>query len=235
MKNVDTNSGAPEAKDKAFLVEGIELDKIEFKAITDGLGFHQNREAGVGPRNLPLKSSIKRTERTQWQNPGKGELAAFYNPTANTASAKVQAPIAPVILPEAKMEIRFAAWLMDFGIILCSFMALLTVLFFFSGLSLSQLESALKLNEFLVYLPLVFSFFYILYFTILDATNKGSFGKSFFGLKLVLEDGNKTPNISVALLRSLVTLSSIIFLGLPTLLDFQDHLGNSKVVAQKRT
>lgn len=120
------------------------------------------------------------------------------------------------------------AFLLDLAVVV-SFVAISVLLIIqLSGLDSAVIIRSFKGIEALGYVSLIFSLYFLLYFSIFDLG--ASPGKSIFNLKVVKNNSRSELSLKDSSLRSLISLLSIVTLFLPLLLDFQGRLTETKVV-----
>ena len=223
-----------------------EIMDIEFKAINEGLGFHQNMEK-IRKERLNISRPARKIENNldnmlqprsyntiQNSSSDKADLNVFYKtPVIGPMDKVTEKPLIKQSVVEAKLEVRMLAWLLDFVVIFGMILVITALLLLFSGLSVNYLKSILSKNDIIFYSIFIFSSMYLFYFTIMDATSKSSLGKSLFDIRLTSKEDNVEYGLISTLLRAFVTLISIFLIGLPVLLDFQDLLSGTKVVSIK--
>ncbi|MBF0297268.1 MAG: RDD family protein [Oligoflexia bacterium] len=178
-------------------------------------------------------------------------------PMSSTATSN--APVASMPIPGAvplsmplNKGIQFLAFAIDISIILLTEFITIAVFFFILRLhfpisvilrplqDLLMVPTILNLHTFFlsldisvfIYFSAIFLIYYFFYFGFLDLTKRGTIGKSIFKLKLVSTNNNKNKSleIHIALLRSVVVLSSTLALCLPLFFDFQGKLSGSKLI-----
>ena len=225
------------------------FDEMDFKPVTEGLGFHHEEtkksftKSAIVPRNV---SGVSIASSNQVSNLGisnpdiqkhisnnansREELNAFYSATKSNEIDNVQKVdiVKEVVeLVVASKLLQFVAWSIDLLLISSTVLFTTVMLAFVSGIEIQVLIKLVSMKEMLFFTGSLFIIFYLLYFTILDLAT--SPGKSLLGIYLIKED-NTNVRVINTFLRSLVTLLSMITLGLPSLIDFQGKLSDSKVV-----
>ncbi len=227
-----------------FSDEIDDLDNFNFKPINEGLGFHREKKEikrkpivrrGLGPvaaRNQPLPdhNSLR-------QGPAQGhagELTAFYNSSVkqdNSFTLKKENKIEVSQLQRkevlASLPLQIAAWLVDIILISLAMALTLWTLALASGLETSLLTKMMIEREVLFYVISLFIIYFLLYFSVLDLV--GTFGKTLVGIRLYTT-GGQPLRIKHTFIRSLVTLTSFIAIGLPLLMNFQGRLSETKVL-----
>ncbi len=210
---------------------GFNFDNIEFKAMTNGLGFHQDKK-----KNNFKKSSVKSvSHHPTIINPTENQvqrssLDSFYK---DRSSKKITSPI-PAKYNDVKKEIssvgilvQFSAWVVDVFFI-SLFVALTFILFAItSGFQLKVVLELVTSFEIILFGLGMFSLYYLLFFSILDLS--ASPGKQLLGIKVESLNG-KRVSLKNTTIRALVTLVSVFVLFFPLLLDFQGKISDTKLV-----
>lgn len=227
---------------------GPELfDDIDFKLLSDGLGFHHGNKAEevvktatrtmversttmakVLPRPSHPFEQHRLDSRSENLAPAteyvQNDLALFYK---NQAAPVVEAPvemIKPIII--AGKPLRLAAFLVDCIIVasLCVItiqaVSMMTGLRFWDELFAMDSLTASSLG-------VLFSSYFLLYFTILEKFQGRSLGKDIFGITLSAE---RNLPMTTYFARALLTLLGFLSLGLTNYVDLQGKVTNTKVV-----
>ena len=210
------------------MLDEFDLDSYKLKPINKGLGFHEKEQVRWTTRSSLKTNLEKRLER---ENPVEemDSLKAFYSMPRTDIKRMSKKKIPKK--KEAEASLQFSAWLLDVifvGIIVC-----VTVLGF--GLSAYVVDRAslemvivvLTRMDGLVGVGVLFGITYLLYFTYADITS--SLGKKFSGIKLVAKSG-KALTSRMTLVRSLITIFSLVLLGIPILFDMQGKLSDTKII-----
>jgi hypothetical protein len=186
-----------EKNDRTELFEDMDIDKVRFRPLTKGLGFHPKEEFKLN----------------------------HVKPTHRPVPVKIQDAIKkPLILRKkkvekkavvAKMKTRFQAFCVDLLILLC--VTGLTFFFLILGANLKTqvLVKILGLSDILPFAIGLFTLYFLLYFSILDLT--ATVGKSLLGIKVRLKNRGR-PKLEETFFGALFSLFSLMFLGLPTCL-----------------
>ncbi len=216
------------------------LDEIEFKPITKGLGFHKDKKAvSIGHRNLeretlPTQKSNKISDMgasTTTQG-----LQKFYSSSQTSIHQDIRINTVPkthkkkkkiVSYESATIGETFIAYIVDlfliFGLLGITFLLLSRAV----GIGPLDIVSLLPMKQGYVYLSLLFSIFYLFYFTVLDMN--ASPGKSLMGIRVLTIKG-KRVEMRHTFTRSLVALLSLPLLCLPLAFDIQGKLSDTKLV-----
>lgn len=237
--NLESTSSKKPAlpKEDDFLMEDF-----DFKPITSGLGFHQSKPADVKPvftdRTIPMQTSAAplprsapKKEMTVYQN----DLSMFYNqPQNNTLPAQPVVTEAPSIEESfrvAERSLRISAYLIDLSFILSVLAMVVTVMARTINMDLLEVWSAYP-QEITPLVAILFTGFYLIYFSVFEKSPGSTIGKNTFSLKVV--DANHGPlTFSALMLRTFITLANFISLGLFSYFDLQNKVTNSKVIKVK--
>lgn len=190
----------------------IDLDDFDFRPVTKGLGFHHEKSI-----SSPAKAKAKRAVRPRVNRAELGN-------SASRSSILKELP-KKIIKKEksARLGVQLTGFAFDMALIFCLQFSLN-----FIFVKVAKLDSIAHLLEFTVIEQSVFLIFiYLFYFTIFDIT--GSPGKRIFSMSLK-NTLNKKLTMSQTLIRAVVTLVSLLLLGMPSLFDFQGKLSDTKLV-----
>ncbi|MDC1173854.1 RDD family protein [Bacteriovoracaceae bacterium] len=235
-----TQHDVNEAIEIKFNIDEFDLENYEFKALNQGLGFHKDQK-NVEPAKKSLIEGTKQVEKPNFkkatspssQQPRREQLLeemALPSIMKSMATERVKSAPRERKLKLASENDRSFAFVTDFIIV-----GLMTLSFYVTSLSLTGVELAnLFLKTNLIwsapFLITIFCFFFMMYFSLLDAD--GTIGKRLFSLRLV-KLNSKKPDSSDCLVRSIITLLSIPLFFFPVILDFQGKLSDTKVVKEK--
>lgn len=219
------------------------LENFEFSAITDGLGFHHSVgetskvEKSLKQKATELDQDLQRhlknlKSKKTGSHLNRGDLAPFYE--QEEVPKKPAEVIEDLIEQERSVETitaassaqRLVAWTLDMTFVLV-LSAITTLLSFYSAdipINMKSLFSDAGTTLFLTMMTL----YYLLYFTVLDATEHSTLGKRIFGLKVLKT--MKPMSLSLSLKRTLFSLISFALAGLPTLLKTQDMFFETVVI-----
>lgn len=225
------------------------LDNLDFKPITDGLGFHhslkekkqvktdlnQQSESLKNEFELRAKELVREIpqEKKVATNIHRGDLTPFYE-----QEQEVQAPLETLKLDEveeeeitlfATMPIRFGAWLIDVILLVVSMVITFASIIYFADLPLETLSVFMVTDEIFSSLAFIGLSFYVFYFSVLDKTGYGTVGKNILGINIV-DAAGKQMSLYISLFRTLLSLSSVLLLGLPVILDMHSKLTDTKVI-----
>jgi uncharacterized RDD family membrane protein YckC len=213
------------------------LDEFDFKPITNGLGFHHPKPQDVKPvfNNKIVPPAVQTTapvksDMSVYQN----DLSIFYGATSTQAPSEItqiKINTEPKIEKEyllASRSQRVIAYLLDFFAIVGVLGIVLTVMARTISMDLLELWSAYP-HEITPLVLVLFTGFYLIYFSIFEKDPSSTVGKYIIGLKVVGLD-NKAQNISTLFLRSFITLANFLSLGLFSWFDLQNKITKSKVI-----
>lgn len=222
-------------------------EDFDFKPITKGLGFHHSikdqKEVSISLKKQQgeLKEQLNKRAKTLNKNSPKasnmGDLAPFYQEQKkqsidlelNQKETKEDNSRNTLEETNANMFIRVAAWLMDIVILLLSFSLSFVLMIFINDAPLEIVKELLMSVELFITVAPMLGIYYIFYFSFFDKTTFSTPGKRITGLRVVSSNGD---NISMlqALMRSVITIVSVLTLGLLVILDAQSKITDTKVV-----
>ena len=223
-------------------IDGLLNDDNLFKPITEGLGFHHSLKnkndikTNLTQKSLDLREDLaararelsSRSSQVASQPIQMGELAPFYGKIEeNPLVLKIED--SKTALKSAPMTSRFFAWIFDLAVIFTILSVVFIGTLISSGIPLNYVRENLFELEFIFSASVMFLCFYMFYFSFFDKTKYSSLGKHLIGLHVVDED-NKTISFIASMIRSLITVASILTLGLASILKIQDKLTNTDVM-----
>ena len=226
--NLETNS----SKKPNVMLTSDDID-FDFKPITSGLGFHQNKTTEIKPtfhesqslnmNSMPMPAPMARKENQIYQN----ELSAFYGRETQVAE--------PVVALKKEKNFRLAtksqrvlAYVLDLGLILSSVALVLTIMSRLIEKDLIEVWTTYP-NEITPLVLILFTGFYMMYFSIFEKTFQSTLGKNLLGITVVDLD-NKNQSFIMLVFRSFISLMNFVSLGLFSYFDLQNKVSNSKVV-----
>jgi uncharacterized RDD family membrane protein YckC len=250
MEQQNINETASD-KNILFNVDGLDLESMDFKPMTEGLGFHHEEKKtkivkpSVAFKNTTEISSpktrhsvngvtsnlgISNANNQREISAHKSELAAFYGEETKVnqkvqKETKIEART--LVKEEAGKLQQFGAWVVDLLLISSIVAMTAALLAAVSGIDIRTLARLVTTNDLIFFTASLFCLFYMLYFTVLDLASTP--GKSIFKLQLV-KTNNKEVRVTQTFFRSIITLLSFLTIGLPSLIDFQGKLSDTKVV-----
>lgn len=233
----ETPQSTPENQEP--IVFNFDENDFDFKPITKGLGFHKNKKeekrAKVTPRKTTNVINNFTDSAPAQNNPAmaNSDLAAFYSDQkqqiADSVVEKKQTKKAPKVinLKKAPTFNQIAGFAIDMILVTMATGVTVALLMLISGLEYNILVRSLGELEIAKYILSLFVIYFVSYFTILDVA--GTVGKSMMGVRLVHVEGKKL-RLKHTFIRSIVTLLGFVALGLPSILDFQGRLSETKLV-----
>jgi len=223
--------------------EEFNFDEVSFKPLTKGLGFHKKDSPKAIVSNTQVKPPpIQNKFKGNQVLPSKGQesLGTFYehsniwpgqieNDSAQDDSELDTTDQAEFC--EALFFEKFSSFMVDFLIITALTSVTFLSFFYFSPIKASDVTSFLASVSFLKAFFILFSVYFITYFSFLDLDRTP--GKTLFNLKLVDLNGGQLT-FKNTFLRSLITLSSFLVAFLPLIVDFHGKLSDSKLVKNEQ-
>ncbi|MBH47598.1 MAG: hypothetical protein CME71_05460 [Halobacteriovorax sp.] len=204
-----------------------EVDEFEFKAIGEGLGFHQPTErprwksATVTTKNQPQEKANPHAITREQLGVMYQEATTHIKPKAQ-AKASVSQTYKNATLPE-----RFTAQVVDTLIITAS---VATILLAMMSLAQVPLNDSIRLLTSFDVAPvalILWLFSYVSYFTILET--KQTPGKNLMRIKVADMNGQRL-SLSRSLERTIFRTLSWLALGFPLLMNFHGRLSRSQVL-----
>jgi uncharacterized RDD family membrane protein YckC len=225
-----------------FEIDNLLENSDLFKPITDGLGFHHSIKEkkeikkDLNSQKISLKNNLEKRAKTlnmkstrvEDNTLNMGELAPFYDksPVNNEVKLNLNSLKEEIIL--ASVEKRVLAWGIDLAVISSLITICVIGIVFIADVPLSFLKDNLLEVDILFVSSLLSIMFYMFYFTFLEKTDFSTIGKRVLNLKVVREDGESISMLQ-SFSRSLLTLASLLTLGLGSILKIQDKLTDSIV------
>ena len=210
----------------------FEIEKINFRPVSKGLGFHKS-EKGIP---LAQKTEKKRQNsiRHKLTSPlSSMDLETFYNPPSKSlkerqAQDSVKSSDNEVLeFKTAGLLKRFCAWIIDLLFIVTALASFIFLLMQMAQLDIEFVVTSLREGKFWEYYILFFIVFYTAYFTFFDLLSTP--GKVLFKMKLVRLD-HAPVSITESFVRSSIILFSSAILFLPLLMDIQGKLSETKLI-----
>ncbi len=206
-------------------LDDIDLDDITFKPITQGLGFHPEK------KEIPIiKSKVSSPKPSFTARNILAPPPTFSSTMIIPKPVKVKPKIEEEILEETQVSERLMAFSMDFLLISLATSFTILLLGLSSGHSIDILISIFTQKEIIFFTTSVFSIYFLFYFSVLDLSS--TVGKSMMGLEIRTLEG-KRPELKNTFSRSLVTLLSLPFLGLPIVAVIEEKISGIKVYKRK--
>ncbi len=198
------------------------LDKMEFSAVTEGLGFHTNKTASTQTIMKASTQSFKPAQPLKSTSLTPPPLPS-HKPTAVKEIKKEE------LLLQAPMVTVFMAWLTDLFFVTLFFASNLALLILVSGIELKEFFKILPVAEITLYCLMMFVSYYLFYFTILDTKSSATIGKALFRLTLKHKSGSDLT-LNTKLTRALISFFSIPLLGIPYIFNMHELLTNTILV-----
>ena len=206
-------------------------DDFDFKPITQGLGFHQNKTTTeIKPMHVervattPTQVRPLKPDMNVYQN----DLSLFYGQKSETSSAtEKQTPIEKVYRL-AKNSHRVFAYILDLSLVLSVMGLVLTIMARAIDMDLMTAWSEYP-NEITPLVVTLFCGFYIIYFSIFEKTSSSTLGKGLMGLRVVDLD-NRDQRFVMLVIRAVISLLSFVSLGLFSYFDLQNKVTGSKII-----
>ena len=239
--NLESNSSKkpnPVVVSTPAAIDDIDFD---FKPIPSGLGFHSNQTTEIKPvfnetakmsspnismpmPSMPKPQPMARKESNQiYQN----ELSAFYGRETMAQTPVEELRVEKIIRSATKSQ-RVLAYFLDMGLILSCVGLVMTIMARLIEKDLIDVWEAYP-NEITPLVMVLFSGFYLMYFSIYDKTHTSTLGKNLLGIRVVDLD-NKSPSFTMLMFRSFVMLMNFVSLGLFSYFDLQNKIANTKVI-----
>lgn len=228
------------------------MDDFDFKPITKGLGFHHSlQEKAKIKSDLKLQAESLKSDLDERAkkllsdgsanslnmaqtkpSTHMGELSPFYDNAPKVEDIPKLRDVAgrqtEYRFFDAPMSLRLKAWSVDILAILTMFTTTIASLFVLADMPFDTLARVMISSDIAPSLLAIFSLFYVLYFSILDKTTHSTIGKSLFGMRLI---GTRDEmNLSLSALKSILSLVSILSMGMLTVLSIPDQLSHTRVV-----
>jgi uncharacterized RDD family membrane protein YckC len=225
-----------------FEIDNLLENSDLFKPITDGLGFHHSIKEekeikqDLNTKKIQLKDNLEnraknlnmRSVNVEEKALNMGELAPFYQDTSSENKVELNLNKKEEVLLEASIEKRILAWAIDLCVISTLLATCLIGVVFIADVPLAFLRENLVEIDILIASLLLSTMFYVFYFTFLEKTDFSTIGKRVLNLKVLRDDG-KPISMLQSFSRSVLTLLSLLTLGLGSILKIQDKLTDSIV------
>lgn len=210
--------------------------EFDFKPITSGLGFHQNKTSEIKPVT-PEKpyASFPQTQKVEikalkpdmavYQN----DLSMFYGrEAAEQAAAPIIEERMEKVYKTAPKSQRVLAFVLDFLFVASIVGLVLVIMSRATDMDLMEVWSAYP-NEITPLVASLFCGFYLMYFSVFEKSTSSTLGKNLLGLRVV-DLQNKEMGFTALVCRSLITLVNFFTLGLFSYFDLQNKVTDSKVI-----
>lgn len=233
-------------------LDEFDIDAYDFKPVTKGLGFHEEKEKKVRPNannslnggkiHRPTRTAMtpKSSQATHLQNipatvsdPGlMSGVEAIYQkekPVENKVKETVKAKPA---LKEASFFLMASAFILDFAVITSIALLLFASFYIFAAKSFDVVLFTSFIKSSIGFVLTMAALIYLTYFSLLEPV--GTLGKRTLGLGTFQLGSKKRVTIKNSFLRALISLFSLPLLTFPLLFDFQGKLSDSKVLKLKK-
>ena len=211
------------------------MDDFEFKPITSGLGFHHPKQAepkaaSYSDRSIPVTTPIIQSiPRKDNSNIYQNDLSLFYGQQTPTEMEAPKAEIKDeVVYRNASKAQRSFAYVLDLTLVLSMLGIVLTIMARTIEMDLMEVWSAYP-NEITPLVVILFCGFYLIYFSIFENSTQSTLGKNLLNLRVV-STKNEIQEFHLLLLRSFISLTNFVSLGLFSYFDLQNKITNSKVI-----
>jgi uncharacterized RDD family membrane protein YckC len=215
--------------------EDFSMDDFDFKPLTSGLGFHHPKQAepkavSYSERSIPVSTPIIQSiPRKDSSNVYQNDLSLFYGQqsTIDHQTAKIEEK-EEVVYRNASKAQRSFAYVLDLTMVLSVLGIVLTIMARTIEMDLLEVWSAYP-NEITPLVVIMFCGFYMIYFSIFEKSGQSTLGKNLLNLRVV-NSKNQIQEFHLLLLRSFITLTNFVSLGLFSYFDLQNKVTNSKVI-----
>ncbi len=214
-----------------------DFEELQFKAIGEGLGFHQQQEkprwqqpasAKVTTTSPLSRSTPEALKPTSAPGLSREQLGAIYQPQGQVAT-KLEEQIPSKVKAEklATFPERMSAQLTDLVIVTGAVFVMLMAMLFAAAVPFEQAQALLLSYDIAPIVAILWLFAYVAYFTILETRQTP--GKLLMRLKVV-DAAGEGLTLSRSLERTAFRTLSWLALGFPLLMDFHGRLSRTKVV-----
>lgn len=203
-----------------------ELDELEFKAIGEGLGFHQQEERPRWHKKMPQQTAPAHQARSN-ESISREQLGVIYQSKTKLDGKNKSEDKSKKTLKAAGLPERVTAQIVDTIIITFAVAATLAAMLFLAQVPFTQSLQLLTSIDIAPVVMILWLFVYISYFTILETRQTP--GKSLMRL-YVVDMNDERLNLSRSLERTVFRTLSWLALGFPLLMNFHGRLSRSKVV-----
>ncbi len=239
--DMQTNSPSPR---QAPVADEL-FDDFDFKPLSKGLGFHHANKSEEAvkeatrvmvERSAPARPSAPARSQHPFEQHRlaqatveaprdfvQNDLALFY---AAKAEPQIQMEEAYVPVLAASKPLRLAAFSVDMLVVGGLTVGTLQSVSWLTGLDIWSEMWVLE-PTMLTAMVLVFSGYFLLYFTLLEKFQGKSLGKDLMGLTLATD---QRPQMTLLFVRSLITLLGFLSLGLTNAVDLPGMITNTKVI-----
>lgn len=225
------------------------FDDFDFKPLTEGLGFHHSlQEKSKIKSSLRMQAESLKTDlderakrllgdthsdHSEQTVNHMGDLSPFYRDNSTNVDeipsmSDISQNTTEYRYFDAPMSLRLKAWCVDLLVIFAMFAITIGSVFVFSDMPLDSLAKFMISSEIAPSLLAIYGMFYIFYFSTLDRTNYSTIGKNLFNLKMV--GSYYDVSLRDSLLKSLLSLVSVLSMGMITMLSLTDQISKTRIV-----
>ena len=188
---------------------------FEFKPINQGLGFHQKET----PVTKPLSKDFADAKKAHLQKQYKADLLQR-SVTLEDTRFKKPITVKTEVVPASPLS-RSLAFAIDLLFVISNVLLTVYVLVNMTKIDISDLMGL----DLLLLCSGLSVFYYLLYFSVFELMPWSTFGKYFFELKVICENGSRL-SFNESLLRSLLSIASLPLLAL----DWHSKLTKTRVL-----
>lgn len=249
---MDTQSYENNKNSIKLNLDEFDIDAYDFKPVTKGLGFHEEKEKKIRPKaNTGLSANkVHRTNKTTTpSNVGHAThlqnipatvsdpalmsgIEAIYQKEKVFEEKVKETPKKKVSLKEASLFLMASAFVLDLSFILCISLLLFASFYVFAAKSFDFMLFTSFMKSFIGFIATMVGLIYITYFSLLEPV--GTIGKRILNLGTFQIGSKRRITIKNAFLRALISFFSLPLLTFPLLFDFQGKLSDSKVLILKK-
>ncbi|MCK5072148.1 MAG: RDD family protein [Bacteriovoracaceae bacterium] len=201
----------------------VDLDDINFKPVTSGLGFNSNK------RTLP-NTFLKHITSAEHIRTNRGPCLDIFQKSTVEEYQKEEISIERSNPESEEINIsrsrQACAWAIDLLVILLFLSVTVAIFLIVPGVKVMNLLNFIDTVHMAVFATTFFLTYYVIYFTLLDFFNTP--GKYVMNLQLVRTD-SKTITLVHTFVRSLSSIVSFLALGAPLFMDFHGKLSDTKI------
>lgn len=215
--------------------EDFSMDDFDFKPITSGLGFHHPKQTeakavNYSERSIPVSTPIIQSiPRKDTSNVYQNDLSLFYGQQSTTEQVAPKMEVKEeLVYRNASKAQRSFAYVLDLTMVLSILGIVLTIMARTIEMDLLEVWSAYP-NEITPLVVIMFCGFYMIYFSIFEKSSQSTLGKNLLNLRVV-NSRNQIQEFHLLLLRTFISLTNFVSLGLFSYFDLQNKVTSSKVI-----
>ncbi|EQC51342.1 RDD family protein [Bacteriovorax sp. DB6_IX] len=222
-------------KPKFFDVDDFEIEDIPFKPITDGLGFNNKYDDFKKTRSNTQqvhqrvqKKVYEQMSNTEVQKEVPAELEAFYSaPTQSGPKVNRNIDLKVKIERDANLVARLLSWVVDTLICSVIFGTIFGIMFVATSMSVMAFTQMI-LSDYNIAFPIIL---FVLVYNIygISMGYQQTVGQKLLRVKNKFEEIKAEP-ASFLIKRSYFEIFSLLLLGLPYLLKYDDKVLGNKVI-----